>query len=412
MTAIYKSDTKYNGEENIVVALDVGTTHSACSFSYLYPGDYPDVRSVIKWPGQADASGDSKIPTFVAYQGRQPKFFGAEAREVIDDPQYIVAKWFKLHLHPDSMKIADAPPAYGSNIVTPAKIEVPPLPEGVTLLEIYASFIGYMYETTQRFFAENTPNGAQIWNRLASKIVIVLCTPNGWDMAQQAFLRNATVKAGVVRSPEDAELRIEFITEGEASVHYALAHTKTSTWLTKNAMFAVTDAGGSTVDSTLYECKSTSPLSLEEVCESECVQAGGVFVDRGLQTVLEQKLKDSDFGDPESIVEMVRSFEKKTKRIFDGTQTTNILDFGGSRDNDRAHGILKGKITLSKEEVGRSFDDVIARVMESCLKLLHGRKIKHLLLVGGFGESPFLRKRLIEMFGRLGTEVVTVEEPS
>ncbi|KAG8813937.1 hypothetical protein FRC17_001373, partial [Serendipita sp. 399] len=362
MSTIYKSDTKYNGEENIVVALDIGTTHN--------------VRSVIKWPGQADASGDSKIPTLVAYQGTQAKLFGAEAREVIDDDAYTISKWFKLHLHPESMKIADQPPPYGSNVSTPARIEVPPLPAGVTLMEVYSSFIKYMYETTRTFFEENTPNGKGIWTRLANKIVIVLCTPNGWDMAQQAFLRNACLKAGVVKSEEQAELRIEFITEGEASVHYALAHTKTSTWLMKNAMFAVTDAGGSTVDSTLYECKSTDPLSLEEVCESECVQAGGVFVDRALQTVLEQKLKDSDFGDPESIAAMVRSFERKSKRIFDGTQVTNTLDFGGARDNDRAHGILKGKITVSKDEVGRSFDDVVARTMESCLKLLHGRKIR------------------------------------
>jgi len=70
----------------------------------------------------------------------------------------------------------------------------------------------------------------------------------------------------------NADSRVEFITEGKASVHFALAYTKGANWLSKDAMFMVTDAGGSTVDSTLYECKSAESLVLEEVCASECVQ--------------------------------------------------------------------------------------------------------------------------------------------
>lgn len=72
---------------------------------------------------------------------------------------------------------------------------------------------------------------------------------------------------------QDADSLLEYVTEGEASVHYALAHSQSATWLRKGVMFAVTDAGGSTVDSTLYECKEITPkLILEEVCSSECVQ--------------------------------------------------------------------------------------------------------------------------------------------
>ncbi|KAG9023828.1 hypothetical protein FS842_005636 [Serendipita sp. 407] len=43
---------------------------------------------------------------------------------------------------------------------------------------------------------------------------------------------------------------------------------------------------------------------------------------------------------------------------------------------------------------------------------MRGRPVRHILLVGGFGESPFLRKRLSEAFSREGTEIVTIEEPS
>ena len=94
-------------------------------------------------------------------------------------------------------------------------------------------------------------------------------------------------------------------------------------------MFAVVDAGGSTVDSTLYECKETTPkLILEEVCASECVQAGSVFIDRAAQHMLEAKLQGSRFGGGACIQGILGEFEKKTKRRFDGTQVSSIIKFG------------------------------------------------------------------------------------
>lgn len=37
---------------------------------------------------------------------------------------------------------------------------------------------------------------------------------------------------------------------------------------------------------------------------------------------------------------------------------------------------------------------------------------KYIILVGGFGESPYLKKKLVELFDRHGSSVVTAEEPS
>ena len=113
--------------------------------------------------------------------------------------------------------------------------------------------------------------------------------------------------------------------------------------------------------------------------------------------------------------------------MFDGAKDTHIIDFGARQDNDKDYGILKGKLTLSGMEVTTAFHDVIQRIVDSCLRLLRGRKIRvsmlpsppmgilivqHLLLVGGFGESPYLQSRLREVFGGQGTEVVTVEDSS
>jgi len=94
-------------------------------------------------------------------------------------------------------------------------------------------------------------------------------------------------------------------------------------------LFAVVDAGGSTIDSTLYACKETTPkLILEEVCASECVQAGSVFVDRAAEHMLKAKLQGSRYGSDVCIQGILGEFEKKTKRKFNGTQVSSIIKFG------------------------------------------------------------------------------------
>ncbi|KAG8807374.1 hypothetical protein FRC17_004491 [Serendipita sp. 399] len=337
----YRVNKTYERTEAIILAFDIGTTHSAVSFSHAYPGDSPSVRPVVKWPGQPEASGDSKIPTIIAYQDGQAKFFGAEARE-LDEEEYEIARWFKLRLHPESMKVEPSHNGFD-------ELEVPPLPRGVSLFQVYTDFIQYIYRVAKDFFVNNTPNGLQIWNRLESRIPIIFCIPNGWDMSQNALLTDASIKSGIVTTA-NAEDRLWFITEGEASVHYALAHTNTAEWLREGTIFAVTDAGGSTVDSTLYRCHSERPLLLEEVCASVCVQAGGVFVDRAMENVLKNRLAESNYGDPETIAIIIRQFEQKTKRIFDGHQFSNVISFGTPRDNDKERNIVKGKISLGREE--------------------------------------------------------------
>lgn len=307
------------------------------------------------------------------------------------------------------MKISDLPPSFER----PGKeqeIEIPALPRDTTLRQIYSDFIKYLYSKTKKFFIESSPGGRNVWNRLEHSIILIFCIPNGWDLSQQSFIRDAVIDTGLVGVTE-ADDRIEFITEGEASVHYTLVHTSNMRWLNKGTIFTVIDAGGSTIDSTLYECKSIQPLRLEEVCASECVQAGGVFIDRAARRMLEEKLGDSPFNEDEYLKEMVQEFERKTKRLFDGTQGSNVIQFGRARDNDRAHGIIKGRLELTAAEVSGTFDETVTRTLESCTKLFRGRKVQHHLLVGGFGDSPFLRRRLSESFTSQGADIVTVDEP-
>ncbi|KAG9048625.1 hypothetical protein FS842_000354 [Serendipita sp. 407] len=403
------SEKTYHGQEKIVISMDIGTTQTAVSYSHLIPQSKP---TVTQWPGQAASSGAAKIRSLVGYENAVCKACGEEASEMLFEDRENVAIWFKLNLHPDSIKNASIPPPYGSNSNQSLRLEIPSLPEGVTINQVYRDFLNYLFRHTEEYFIERTPGGAAIWKRLRHTVEIVLAIPNGWDYEQQSILRKAIVEAGIV-APNDADTKIAFVTEGEASVHYSLAYSSVKSWLHKDNMFAVIDAGGSTVDSTLYACQATTPqMVLKEVCLSECVQAGGALVDAAARAMLKEKLKDSSFGDDANISAMVDGFESKVKRLFDGTQASNAVQFGGLRDNDKEHNIFKGRISLTAEEVAQTFGEVIAHVVDSILRLISERKVHFLLLVGGFGESPYLKKRLEAVFKPKGTTVITVEQPA
>ncbi|KAH7104330.1 hypothetical protein BKA62DRAFT_748745 [Auriculariales sp. MPI-PUGE-AT-0066] len=389
----------YVGEDKVVFAFDIGTTQTAVAFVHLQDGGFPHVRSVTKWPGQEEASGDSKLPTLVAYNNAQTVAYGAEALESAATEG--LAKWFKLHLHPASMRTNSG-----------ASFEIPPLPRGVTLKQVYSHFMRYIYGHSTTFFKGHCIDGPTIWDRLKDRVEIVLAIPNGWDLVQQSFLREAIVLAGVLPAGHDSK-RLRFVSEAEASVHFGLAHTGGEQWLKPGMKFCVIDAGGSTVDTTLYKCAAVTPkLELEEVTASDCVQAGSVFVDRNAENMLRIKLKSSRFSDDDYIKSIIEVFERKTKRKFDGSSDASVIAFGRASDNDPEVNISKGRITMTSGEVAMAFQTPIYDIAESFQHVLERANgdCQSLLLVGGFADSPFLRQVLREKNEQRGMATISVDD--
>jgi hypothetical protein len=210
--------------------------------------------------GVATACGAEAMREFEEHPENVAYWFKVTINLLCRNPHLSVTKSdlrIKLHLHP--------------TVTDPSKNEnphIPPLPAGVTIERVYADMMRYLMENTKKFFVANTVDGEATWARLRGDIVILLATPNGWDIREQSTLRKAAIRASLVTETNASQL-LQFVTE--ASVHYVLAR-QPSEWLQKATVFAVIDCGGSTVDTTVYRCVSPSPLSIEETCPSECVQ--------------------------------------------------------------------------------------------------------------------------------------------
>ena len=99
------------------------------------------------------------------------------------------------------------------------------LPRGKSIVDLFADFIRYLFDSTVAQIKESEPTGDLLWTNFEPRLGLFLAHPNDWEGRQQEIMRKAVVKAGVF-SEEEARSRVSFVTEGEASFNYCVTHTK------------------------------------------------------------------------------------------------------------------------------------------------------------------------------------------
>ena len=160
------------------------------------------------------------------------------------------------------------------------------LPEGKTIVDVFADFMRYLFHSTRKLFKDLESNGELRWNSISNSIELVLTHPNGWGGPQQAHLRNAAVKAGIVEDTSDGRSHVHFVTEGEASFSFCATHTETGrnlrvrrtvptryqllTYSQRGEQVLIIDAGGGTIDISTYKVLNNRPLRVEELYEPKC----------------------------------------------------------------------------------------------------------------------------------------------
>jgi len=100
------------------------------------------------------------------------------------------------------------------------------LPRGKTIIDVYADFMRYLFDSTKVLFKSSEPGGEVRWNSISDSIELVLTHPNGWGGPQQMKLRTAAVQAGIVPDTPDGHSSVHFVTEGEASFSFCATQTQ------------------------------------------------------------------------------------------------------------------------------------------------------------------------------------------
>jgi len=163
----------------------------------------------------------------------------------------------------------------------------PPLPPNKSVVEVFADFLRYLMECATSYIQEREAGGVQLWDSLKDEIHFVLSHPNGWEGKEQSQMRQAVVKAGLIPDNPSGHGRVSFVTEGEASLHFAiesgiLTQTKEVIWsyhngklylpcASKGEGLVIVDAGGGTIDVSAYKKISTQKSkAFQEISVAEC----------------------------------------------------------------------------------------------------------------------------------------------
>ncbi|KAJ3503552.1 hypothetical protein NLJ89_g8379 [Agrocybe chaxingu] len=358
------------------------------------------------WSDPNITASVSKIPTVIYYDKvGDPCAFGEETKhkditKMAKKCRWTKVEWFKLYLRPKSAPGAD---------VTP---NLPPLPRGKKVVDVLADFLGYLKACAAAFI--QSAHGNDLWESIAGKedekadsIIYILAHPNGWEGAQQATMREAAVKAGLIR--DEKEDRLSFVTEGEASLHYAVQQGLVDmNTLKKGDGVAIIDAGGGTIDISSYTKAAMIKKdqgTFEENSPPQCYFHGSVFVTIHARIFLEGYLRNSGYF--EDLDKIMHIFDTTTKPMFRNPNQTQYLKFGTVRDNDPGVRIWFGQLRLSGSDVAMFFKPSVHCITNAILeqKKSSQKPITHVVLVGGFAASDWLFEQVKESLAHLKLNV-------
>ncbi|CAG8533952.1 13632_t:CDS:2 [Funneliformis mosseae] len=384
-------------DTRILVSIDFGTTFSG--FAYVHKGDSirnPDIVTNDIWP---DSVGDYKTPTALLYDKayKEVKNWGTSALEDESDYDYESDE-----LRPRPVELFKL---YISDLEEYQKPWLPPQFEYKKAIEDYLTQMQLCikYTIEKRFPGINFP----------LQVGLILTIPAEWPHHTTAIMRRCAYKAGLIKTLDSTNL--EFTTEPEAAALYCLGVVGEH-GLRPGDTFLVADCGGGTIDITTQLLQDNKLVEITERVGDLC---GSTFIDKeflrwlgrkvGFQAL--EKLKLHNYGQMQHLVQ--KFFCPLIKFKFNG----NPEDFRQVKLNlfkycDELPQYIKGEHRQNLENIGWTlkldftsvkgmFDPVINRILELIESQLDdaNERISAMFLVGGFGESPYLLRRVRETFG-------------
>jgi hypothetical protein len=212
----------------------------------------------------------------------------------------------------------------------------------------------------------------------------VITVPAIWSPSAESHTLNCAREAGL-------EGKITVISEPEAAITFAL-DTMAAGSLQSGDTFVMCDAGGGTVDLISYVIDSVAPLKIREVSVGAGGECGSVFLNRIFDKTILEPLKVIEGYGADTRADALSRFETELKRSWDGTKNQVLIPVPGL-NNDRALHIVRAKLAVPADRMNVIFDQVVDEIIPLLQEQITrtGKAVKAVLLVGGFGQSPYLR---------------------
>ena len=368
-----------SGQRALVLAFDLGTTNSAIAFAQTAR---PEVQStIVQWSdafsGTMEGITSDKVPTELKFDGTSCRW-GFQIHE--DETRH---RWFKLGIDPQTAQTASKlaikypddkalPPAYDSG------------PE-----MFVTEFLSQLYKHALKVLEHKVGRGVIT----STPIACIVTVPPFWSEVGKDRTRRCAIAAGLGEN-------VRMITEPEAAAIHALDMMDPH-GLQKGDAFLVCDAGGGTVDLITYVIRALSPqLELDETTKGSGDLCGSTFLNRSFATYMKDKFGGERGWNDETLEEAMDKFEKVTKRSYGGSQNDSyMLPVSGLRDIPSKN-VSRGKFRMPGKDLERIFDEVVDEAIALLSEQIFRSPIrpKTIMRVGGFGQSPYLRKSIRNAF--------------
>ncbi|MCJ1394140.1 hypothetical protein MMC18_007018 [Xylographa bjoerkii] len=253
----------------------------------------------------------------------------------------------------------------------------------------------------------------------------VLSVPAAWTNVEQQVYLQAAKDAGMQN--------VSLVSEAEAVAIFTLA--KDSHLWEINDVFLVCDAGGGTVDFTVFILESKDPARVKEASVAEGIMYGGQILTEMLSQLVYDMIQDVHLENMDRVRQLIATDIEEKKKYFqgfkDGRWCWRVTVPGLPAIPDK--GFLKDRIILDALTVTRVFEKFVSQIVMSLREQIRqagateswdGKKLKiqvgldtnnlktelrnkqKILLTGGFGNNVYLYEELRRIFGEQGIAVM------
>ncbi|CAM1501732.1 Fc.00g037160.m01.CDS01 [Cosmosporella sp. VM-42] len=391
----------------LIVGFDFGTTYSGIAWVLSNRTSADQIEVMNNWPD--NPSQLPKAPSTIAYacensahRAKEDKW-GYSVRGGMKS--YL---WTKLLLDETAVQGQFDDPSlkeyFGSGLMT--------LPSGKSAQKVCSEYMACLYK--------HFVNRIQQGNKVSLDITpmeVWLTVPAIWgDLAKQRTL-DAAKEAGfgsrtflgdtisIIAEPEAAALTI---------LKPRLDSTILSTVISKNIL--VCDCGGGTVDIVCYTITSAKGRArFKELCLGTGAKCGSTAIDRAFHKWMTKRFGSAYNSVPRNSrgpgSKFMHAFES-AKRNFDGSdEVFEIYPINMTAPASDEYDKPQGTVMLSGGVMQTLFDpvvdDIIKLVDEQVARAMSkkGEKIQEIFLVGGFGDSLYLNKRMKQYCSGKGMSV-------
>ncbi|KAJ5522024.1 hypothetical protein N7527_006139 [Penicillium freii] len=396
-------------DDRLVIGLDFGTTFSGVSWATVDDFERNQIQTITSWPGAYRQ--ESKAPTRLFYENGKT-FWGYEVPDEVEPIQ-----WFKLLLLRDEDMSSEV---RSNDLIVRARKMLQD--EDKTAVDCIADYLKGLWAHTLKSIKSDRND--VIVSNLAFHVVITI--PAIWkDYAREA-MKEAAKKAGILKRRSSAsETILTFVPEPEAAGLASLGLRRRQ--LRTDEVYVICDAGGGTVDVISYRVGELKPITLHEAVGGTGGLCGGIFVDAQFGRICKARLgRRWSKLNPGHIKHIMDSeWETKIKtRYHPDNKRPNIVAipdeaFGGPDRNDteREPHIINGSIHFSSSDIRKTFTEVFAEIdklLDGQIKSARdkGLSVKGIVLVGGFGTSPYLYQHLEGRYKPQNLKVIQSDDTS